>query len=316
MTVLKARVGGAWQTIGGGSMLPAGGAAGDLLTKNSATNFDAVWGTAIPVLSLTNTNTLSSITASPIPLVLGTLGSLNLAFDRLNIQARNNGAASTLFLNPWGGEVDIGGGNAQYQSNLALKDSTHATSRRAMVAIGSGWLVGQDLNANGTKDLYIYNNANTRTVALFNANAQTISLGDGVTNIDIYLAGIQTTPNLATSPRISSDSTWIDIHAKTDVYLDGNTIYFRNAAYGNQGNINGGNLSIPGNITAGGYLSGLDVYCGSGYWFRVSGNNGVYWQIGAAAYICPTLPGFVHMVVRTSTALLNYEHRLLALMDH
>lgn len=135
----------------------------------------------------------------------------------------------------WGTDVPkltVGGGSDQWQNVLQVVDSTHATSRRAAIALGSGWGVGQDLNANGTKDLYIYNVTNTRESIRIDTTGRVFSFGDGGAQTDIYLAGIQTTGNLATSPRVSSNGAWLDMHAKTDAYVDGDNIYFRTAAYG------------------------------------------------------------------------------------
>ena len=46
--------------------------------------------------------------------------------------------------------------SAQFPTQLAIADSTHATSRRAAISVGSGWLVLQDSTGNGTKDFSIY----------------------------------------------------------------------------------------------------------------------------------------------------------------
>jgi hypothetical protein len=45
---------------------------------------------------------------------------------------------------------------AQFPTQLSIADSTHATSRRAAIRVGSGWLVLQDSNGDGTKDFSIY----------------------------------------------------------------------------------------------------------------------------------------------------------------
>jgi hypothetical protein len=46
--------------------------------------------------------------------------------------------------------------SAQFPTQLAIADSTHATSRRAAISVGSGWLVLQDSTGDGTKDFSIY----------------------------------------------------------------------------------------------------------------------------------------------------------------
>jgi hypothetical protein len=235
MTVLKARVAGAWQTIGNGAMIPAGGAAGDLLTKNSAANFDAVWGTAIPSLTLNNPQTLSTITAAPLPLVIGTLTTNNLAFDRLTIQARNNGVASALFLQPWGGQVNIGGDVISQQLNLNLVESKHVTSRRASVYVGSNWIIGQDLQQNGTKDWFLFNITNNKLAVGVNAPGDFLTLNCATIGLvatqwfrsDSYQL---TTANGSTSI-LSIDNTAMtyypgDLRLKNVRIVDGNPFFY------------------------------------------------------------------------------------------
>jgi hypothetical protein len=60
--------------------------------------------------------------------------------------------------------VNVGCGNAQYPRNLHLEPSTHATSRRCALSLGEGpWQIGTDINANGGKDLYVYDGNNSQT---------------------------------------------------------------------------------------------------------------------------------------------------------
>lgn len=49
---------------------------------------------------------------------------------------------------------------SQYDSMLQIENSTHATSNRASLRVGD-WYVGQDDGGDGTKDFYIYDNANS-----------------------------------------------------------------------------------------------------------------------------------------------------------
>ena len=51
--------------------------------------------------------------------------------------------------------LDIATGNGQFTNAAFVRPSTHISSRRASAALGD-WLIGQDGNANGTKDLFIY----------------------------------------------------------------------------------------------------------------------------------------------------------------
>jgi hypothetical protein len=52
-------------------------------------------------------------------------------------------------------KLDIATGSGQYTTAINIQPSTHATSRRAAISVGS-WLLHQDTNGNGTKDFAIY----------------------------------------------------------------------------------------------------------------------------------------------------------------
>jgi hypothetical protein len=51
--------------------------------------------------------------------------------------------------------LDIVSGSAQFPTALNIRESTHATSKRAGFFVGS-WLFDQDINGNGTRDFGIY----------------------------------------------------------------------------------------------------------------------------------------------------------------
>jgi hypothetical protein len=176
MTVLKARVAGAWQTIGSG-FGPAGGVAGEFLIKNSAADFDAVWGSTAPKLKLTPGDVVAIDYNNP-ALQIGEATSQNLVAYWGGLISRYNGGLGTLRLNYYGGEVIAGGGNAaQYPGGLTIANSAHATSKRAQLSIGSdpSWQIGQDFNANGVKDLYIYQQTNGRTPIYISADGLAIT---------------------------------------------------------------------------------------------------------------------------------------------
>ena len=179
MGVLKARVGGAWQNIGnGGGLSPAGGVAGDVLLKMSATAFDAVWGTTMPKLKLTPGNVVGLDQNNP-ALQIGEETGQNLIGYWSGLMSRNNGAAATLRLNYYGGVVSIGGGNAdQFPNNFQVSETAHATSRRAAMWMGNGWTIGQDYAANGVKDFYIYQVANSRQPLWIHQDGRIVGVGD------------------------------------------------------------------------------------------------------------------------------------------
>ena len=239
MGVLYAKVGGTFVPIAqsgpqgpSGGPVPVGGALGDLIIKNGAPDFAVRWGYDPPKLHVPSTYapSLASTPALGDPLVIGPTNADNLVVYRTGMMCRTNGAAQTLRLNYYGGEVSIHGGDAQqFPRGLAIAESIHATSRRARIGIGSGWEIGQDFVGNGIKDFFLYD-ATSGTPFRAYPGGKVFNLGVPGT-IDLYLATTTSTPNLATAPRISSDANFINLHGKTDLYLDGNTIFFRNAAY-------------------------------------------------------------------------------------
>jgi hypothetical protein len=63
------------------------------------------------------------------------------------------------------GNLTIGYGMAdQYPTALTIAESTHASSRRAGIAVGAQWILNQDSLGNGTKDFSIYNVTAGRSV--------------------------------------------------------------------------------------------------------------------------------------------------------
>jgi len=249
MGVLKARVGGAWVNVGvNGGPLPPGGVLGDILVKNSATNSDALWGTTMPKLKLTPGDVVGLDQTNP-ALMIGEPIGQNLAAYWGGLQSRNNSAASTLRFNYYGGEVIAGGGNAaQYPGGLTIANSAHATSKRAQLNIGTdpGWQIGQDLSANGTKDLYVYQQTNGRTPFHINAAADFLTLLGGGGTIKL------------------PDTAWLRSGSYQFTSATGGSVLFSH---------NGTNFDVNGSA----YFSG-EVYGGNNFWFRVRGNTGIHWE--------------------------------------
>ena len=63
---------------------------------------------------------------------------------------------------------------AQYPVSLNLLESSHATSRRTAISLGSQWQIGADSAGNGTRDFFLY--------------------GNGAQRLSISTAGVVTTP--------------------------------------------------------------------------------------------------------------------------
>lgn len=51
-----------------------------------------------------------------------------------------------------------------YDSALIVRPTGHATSRRAAIQFGSGWILGQDSNGNGVSDFFLFNPNTARAV--------------------------------------------------------------------------------------------------------------------------------------------------------
>jgi len=216
MGVLKVRVGGAWQSLGSaGGPLPAGGVLGDILVKQSSALSDALWSTTMPKLALTSTAPLA-LTSTNHPLTISSPAGYNLALSTTQIQARNSNSVTTMQLNPLGGLVNIGVTDASvYPPGLQITESIHATSRRAQIQIGSGWQIGQDYSANGTKDLYVYSSVNARVPLSINAGGT-----------QVVLAGL----TIGTHPSHNAPGLW------TGGYTPGVT--YRFLAFGNDTYVN------------------------------------------------------------------------------
>lgn len=302
MGVLYARVSGAWVPVQGvgaqgpsGGPVPVGGAVGDLIIKNGTADFAVRWGINPPKVR---------IPTSPAPggtlgggdahgLTVGADTDYNVAIYGNGLMGRNNGAPTLLRLNYYGGQVIVGGGHTDaYANNLSIADSAHATSRRAALALGTGWGVGQDLNANGTKDFYIYSTGTTRTAFRVDPGARIFGFGDSAGQVDLNLDGTLAS-NGAATPRISSDGAWLDMHAETDAYIDGNNIYFRSAGYAARGVFDsGGNFTANGAIYFGGSVGVLDangaearLRCANGTILTFLGDNIYFLNKAANAWI-------------------------------
>jgi hypothetical protein len=308
MGALKLRVGGSWVTIPGyGNTIgvPAGGVAGDLLVKNSATAGDALWGTTIPKLKLTPGNVVGLDLLNP-ALQIGESTGQNLVAYWSGLMSRDNGAAAIMRLNYYGGEVIVNGGGAA-STKLTVAEPT-GTGKRAMVDIGT-WEFGQDQSNNGTKDFYLYAGA-FGTAFNINAAGNLMALGTGVTNYklqvgsagaatlqvgdDAYFQDANLTNGLvlkgvangglgvlafgSTSNRIGYDGE-LRLIASATMTVQADTLNVLNTVSNTWRMRHNGAFEVWGSTTIHGNLSSDNgVYCGSGEYFRVVGAGGIFFN--------------------------------------
>ncbi|MGY0830279.1 beta strand repeat-containing protein [Azospirillum argentinense] len=97
--------------------------------------FLGVDGNALAGRAFIDTRAYGVASATPLDLRIGGTTNVTLAADGMLTVGRNL--------------------STQYPAALAIAESTHATSRRAAMVVGS-WVIGQDSPANGTRDLFIY----------------------------------------------------------------------------------------------------------------------------------------------------------------
>jgi hypothetical protein len=250
-----------------------GGSAGDVILKNTSTPGDASWTKTIPNLTVTNltagtivgaatATTLRATSSTELDLAstahglqIGPSAGINLAADMDEIQARNNGAASALNLNPHGGTVTHGGALAAVlgltagtgetsitPTGLTIPATGHATSRRAGITLGT-WQLGQDLSANGGLDWFLWNGASRIGVTAAGAVSMPGTVTTGPLNAGaISAASLSATGAVTAGGRVTgagfnmgnaafnTDGNYIHLDSNSAVYLDGDNIYFRSAA--------------------------------------------------------------------------------------
>lgn len=140
----------------------------------------------------------------------GLMQGVNTAGNSWLQAARTDGIATNynILLNPNGGNVGIGtaapltrlditNGSGQYDTNLTLRNSTHATSRRAGILLGNtgaSFQLGSDLSGNGTNDFFIFDNINFLTRFIIN-NAGNAGIGTAAPTAKLTIANVPASTN-------------------------------------------------------------------------------------------------------------------------
>jgi hypothetical protein len=85
-------------------------------------------------------------------------------------------------------KLDVTTGSGQFTAAINIQPSTHTTSRRAAISVGS-WLLNQDTNGNGTKDFGIYDSNASATRLLIDTSGTVGILGN--VGIGTYSPGVK-----------------------------------------------------------------------------------------------------------------------------
>jgi hypothetical protein len=119
--------------------------------------------------------------------------------------------------------LEVSSGTSQFAPAVNIMASAHATSERAAISFGVnsagnvGWSFGQDRNANGTRDMYLFDVTNSRDVMFWGSNGNVaigttdvtgtnkLKVNGNVTAIDISSTGnINTTGNINATGNITA----------------------------------------------------------------------------------------------------------------
>lgn len=104
----------------------------------------------------------------------------------------NNGGNVGIGLTSPSTKLDIANGSGQYDTNLTLRNSSHATSRRVGILLGNtgaSFQIVTDLSGNGTNDFAIFDNVNFLTRFMIN-NAGNVGIGTTSPNYRLQINDI------------------------------------------------------------------------------------------------------------------------------
>ena len=291
MGVLKVRSGSSWIDVGvGGGPLPPGGVLGDVLVKQSATNSDALWGTAMPKLRLTSPDVVT-LAGDLNPLTLGTIAATNLAMYSTGMQARNNGVASTLRLNYYGGDVAIGNDQPVkvYIGNDAyLTDVNVAHTLGIVSASDSTWgklRLGPTVLLTGSSTYY---QLSSSSLGYYDANTHYFRSSPGADYVSI---GAGPTIGFPGGNKIDVSGTELRMWGGATLTGFGNTLSWLNSAgsgWKMRHDANGYfEVWGPNSTFHHSVYSDNEFYSGTNCWFRVRGSGtGLYWESFGGGWHC------------------------------
>ena len=191
-----------------------------------------------PLVRITNTATDANLTSTSHPFQIGSDASANLLIDSDEIMARNNGSASILYINPHGGNIELGNSD----STVTIP-GTLAGVTKAMVGLG---------NVDNTSDANKPVSSATQTALNLKANLASPTF-TGTPTAPIIRLTATTDANLSSTGHAFQ----IGASNSTNLVIDNNEILAReNGAASFLGlNIEGGTVEI-GNSSSTVTLSG------------------------------------------------------------
>lgn len=166
--------------------------------------------------------------------------------------------------------------------NLMLTPSTHATSERTGISFGD-WQIGQDLSANGTKDLYIWGGAATQATSVLVDTSRRWQFSQA-SNLNGMFIGVHPTYGGSVSLWTGSfapGSLYVLLRQSSSTFLnaDAGDLHLRidNVSFATADRTNG-RFNVYRSIYAEGTSPNGQIYTAAEGWFRVRGSSGIYWQ--------------------------------------
>ncbi|KYG64794.1 hypothetical protein AZI86_11355 [Bdellovibrio bacteriovorus] len=164
--------------------------------------------------------------------------------------------------------LTVATGSAQFTSGISIMPSTHSTSRRSSILLDD-WNIGQDLQGNGTKDLYFWQGSTGVTRFMINPSGN-VGIGTASPLSKLHVTGGSITLDTGQGIQIGN---WSAFAASSNTaFVRGDNIAFQSSAanstymYMNSaGNIGVGTISpgykldVIGNMRAYGITDSSDV---------------------------------------------------------
>jgi len=126
--------------------------------------------------------------------------------------------------------LDVSSGSSAFPSAIRIKNSTHATSRRAGLSLGDGtgpsWVVGTDIVGDGTDTFFLFDGTTGVNVERFRINNAGLITGTG-TSLGAWTAYTPTvTAGSGTFTTVSASGWWCQIgktvHVNTSITITTN----------------------------------------------------------------------------------------------